>query len=320
MENIVIVWGWPAGNTAAIYAARANLNPVMFEGFYAAWVAAGGQLTTTTDVENYPWFTAIQGPELMLKMREQAIHCGARIETKTVDSIDLTSMPYKVVVGVQIIETKSVIISTGATAKRMGVPGESEYRQRGVSACAVCDGALPMYRNKTLIVVWGGDTACEEALYLTKFASKVVMLVRRDAMRASKAMQDRAINHEKIEIMRNTTLLAINGAGEGTLMNGVTTQNVQTNDQMDIEAAGLFYAIGHTPNTEFVADQVKLDDAGYIVTQPWSSRVIGQDGNVMPGVFAAGDVQDHVYRQAITSAGTGCMAALDAERWLAEQE
>lgn len=320
MEHVVIIGGGPAGNTAAIYAARANLNPVMYEGFFAAGVAAGGQLTTTTEVENYPGYTAIQGPELMLKMREQAIHCGARIETKTVDSIDLTSTPYKVVVGGQIIETKSVIISTGATAKRMGVPGESDYRQRGVSACAVCDGALPMYRNKTLVVVGGGDTACEEALYLTKFASKVIMLVRRDAMRASKAMQDRATNHEKIEIMWNTTLVSINGAGEGTLMNGVTVQNIQTNDQIDIEAAGLFYAIGHTPNTGFVSDQVKLDESGYIVTQAGSTRVLGQNDEILPGVFAAGDVQDHIYRQAITSAGTGCMAALDAERWLAEKE
>jgi thioredoxin reductase (NADPH) len=335
MENLIIIGGGPAGNTAAIYAARANLNPIMFEGFYAAWVAAGGQLTTTTEVENYPGFTAIQGPELMLKMREQAIHCGARIETKTVDSVDLTSTPYKVVVGGQVIETKSVIISTGATAKRMGVPGESEYRQRGVSACAVCDGALPMYRNKTLVVVGGWDTACEEALYLTKFASKIIMLVRRDAMRASKAMQDRAMKHEKIEIMRNTKLLSINGGGEGTLMSGATIENIQTSEQTQIEAAGLFYAIGHTPNTGIFADQLQLDEAGYIMTQPGSTKVFVAHSEkslhsvssnllvthkVLPGVFAAGDVQDHVYRQAITSAGTGCMAALDAERWLAEQE
>lgn len=320
MENIIIIGGGPAGNTAAIYAARANLNPLMLEGFFAAGVAAGGQLTTTTEVENYPWFTAIQGPELMMKMRDQALHCGARIETKTVDSVDLASWPYKVVVWGKIIETKSVIISTGATAKRMGVPGEVAYWQKGVSACAVCDGALPLFRNKPLVVVGGGDTACEEALYLTKFASQVIMLVRRDVLRASKAMQTRVQANEKIQIMWNTTLVSINGEGEWTLMSSATVQNVLSNEQSDIVTSGLFYAIGHTPNTGFVSDQVKLDESGYIVTQTGSTRVLGQNDEILPGVFAAGDVQDHIYRQAITSAGTGCMAALDAERWLAEKD
>jgi thioredoxin reductase (NADPH) len=318
MENIIIIGGGPAGNTAAIYAARANLHPLMLEGFYAGGVAAGGQLTTTTEVENYPGYTAIQGPELMLKMREQAIHCGTRIETKTVDSVDLGAMPYTVVIGGQTLETRAVIISTGATAKRMWVPGESEYRQRGVSACAVCDGALPIYRGKVLVVVGGGDTACEEALYLTKFASKVIMLVRRDVLRASKAMQTRAQSNEKIEIMWNTTLVSIDGSGAGSQMSGVTVHSAKTSVDTAIEAAGLFYAIGHTPNTSFLNGQVQLDAAGYIMTQPGSTRVYGTDGEIIPGVFASGDVQDHIYRQAVTSAGSGCMAALDAERWLAE--
>jgi thioredoxin reductase (NADPH) len=187
-----------------------------------------------------------------------------------------------------------------------------------VSACAVCDGALPIYRGKVLVVVGGGDTACEEALYLTKFASKVIMLVRRDVLRASKAMQTRAQSNEKIEIMWNTTLVSIDGSGAGSQMSGVTVHSAKTSVDTAIEAAGLFYAIGHTPNTSFLNGQVQLDAAGYIMTQPGSTRVYGTDGEIIPGVFASGDVQDHIYRQAVTSAGSGCMAALDAERWLAE--
>jgi thioredoxin reductase (NADPH) len=258
MENVVIIWWWPAGNTAAIYAARANLNPIMFEGFFAGWVAAGGQLTTTTEIENFPWFTHIWWPELMVKMREQAIHCGTRIETKTVDSVDLSAWPYKVVVWWQTIETKTIIISTGATAKRMWVPGEEQYRQKWVSACAVCDGWLPLFRNKPLVVVWWWDTACEEAMYLTKFASKVILLVRRDAMRASKAMQDRVTKNEKIEIHRNTTLVSVQW--DENLMTWVTVEDVNTKSQSTIDANGLFYAIGHTPNTSFLNGQVVVDD------------------------------------------------------------
>lgn len=312
IENVVIVWWWPAGNTAAIYAARANLNPIMYEGFFAGWVAAGGQLTTTTEIENFPWYTHIGWPELMVKMREQAIHCGARIETKTVDSVDLSSWPYKVVVWSQTIEAKTIIISTGATAKRMWVPGEEQYRQKGISACAVCDGWLPLFRNKVLVVVWWWDTACEEAMYLTKFASKVVMLVRRDIMRASKAMQERVTKNEKIEIHRNTTLISIHG--DENLMTWVTVEDVNTKAQSTIDAWGLFYAIGHTPNTAFLNGQLETDDMWYIKTKAWSTYTS------VDWVFAAGDVQDHIYRQAITSAGTWCMAALDAERWLVEKE
>ncbi len=312
MENVVIIWWWPAGNTAAIYAARANLSPIMYEGFFAGGVAAGGQLTTTTEVENYPWFTAIQWPELMMKMREQAIHCGARIETKTVDTVDFSVRPFKLTIWGDIIEAKTVIISTGATAKRMGVPWEETYRQKWISACAVCDGGLPLFRNKTLVVIWWWDTACEEALYLTKFASKVIMVVRRDAMRASKAMQERVAKNEKIEILWNTTLVSVQG--DENLMTEVTLENVQTKETSTIAAAGLFYAIGHTPNTAFLKGQLNLDDAWYITTKADCTYTS------VDGVFAAGDVQDHVYRQAITSAWTGCMAALDAERWLADKE
>ena len=326
MENVVIIWGGPAGNTAAIYAARANLNPLMFEWFFAGGVAAGGQLTTTTEIENYPWYTSIGGPELMLKMREQAIHCGARIETKTVDAIDTSVWPFKITVGNDSIEAKTIIISTGATAKRMWVPGELDYRQKGISACAVCDGGLPLFRNKVLVVVWWGDTACEESLYLTKFASKVIMLVRRDAMRASKAMQERVAKNEKIEIRWNTTLVSVEG--DGNLMSWVTVEDVQNKLQSKIDASGLFYAIGHTPNTSFLQGQLVLDDMGYIVTKPWSTHVYKNVSDntatheswIIEWIFACGDVQDHVYRQAITSAGTGCMAALDAERWLLEKE
>jgi thioredoxin reductase (NADPH) len=264
MENVVIIWWWPAGNSAAIYAARANLNPIMYEGFFAGWVAAGGQLTTTTDVENYPGYTSIGWPELMLKMREQALHCGARIETKTVDAVDFSAWPYKLTVGKETIEAKSVIISTGATAKRMWVPGEELYRQKGISACAVCDGALPLFRNKVLVVVGWGDTACEEWLYLTKFASKVIMLVRRDAMRASKAMQERVAKNEKIEIHWNTTLVSIQG--DDNLMSGVTVEDVNTKAQSTIEASGLFYAIGHTPNTSFLQGQLNVDENWYLIT------------------------------------------------------
>lgn len=312
MENVVIIWWWPAGNTAAIYAARANLNPIMYEGFFAGWVAAWGQLTTTTEIENFPWFISIGWPELMVKMREQAIHYGTRIETKTVDSVDLSAWPFKVIVGWQTIEAKTIILSTGATAKRMWVPGEEQYRQKWISACAVCDGGLPLFRNKPLVVVWWWDTACEEAMYLTKFASKVIMLVRRDAMRASKAMQERVTKNEKIEIHRNTTLVSVQG--DGNLMTWVTVEDVNTKAQSEIPANGLFYAIGHTPNTSFLNGQLETDDMWYIKTKPWSTYTS------VEWVFASGDVQDHVYRQAITSAWTGCMAALDAERWLAEKE
>lgn len=309
-ESVVIIGSGPSGHTAAIYAARARLEPLMFEGEMAGGVAAGGQLTTTTDVENFPGFPeGIMGPELMYKMREQAIRCGARIETKTVDKIDLSSMPYKVFVGDQIIFTQSIIIATGATAKRLGVPGESELWQKGISACAVCDGGLPLFRNKPLVVVGGGDTAAEEATYLTKFASSVTMLVRTDRLKASKAMQERILHHPKIRILWNTVLVEALG---DKLLSHVKVHHHDTNTTSTIDAEGLFYAIGHKPNTDFLEGQLALDSSGYILTKPGTAETS------VVGVFACGDVQDKVYRQAITAAGTGCMAALEAERYLSE--
>jgi thioredoxin reductase (NADPH) len=282
----------------------------MFEGEMAGGVAAGGQLTTTTDVENFPGFPeGIMGPDLMYRMRAQSEHCGTRIETKTVDRVDFTSSPFKVFVGDRIVLARSIIIATGATAKRLGVPGEDLFWQKGISACAVCDGGLPIFRNKPLVVVGGGDTAAEEACYLSKFASSVILLVRGDAMRASKAMQERVFQNPKITIHWNSELVSAHG---DTLLTHVKIINNKTNETSDIPANGTFYAIGHQPNTSFLGGQLALDSSGYIVTTP------GTTHTSIEGVFACGDVQDKVYRQAITAAGTGCMAALEAERWLAE--
>ncbi|MBL8013115.1 MAG: thioredoxin-disulfide reductase [Candidatus Omnitrophica bacterium] len=309
-EKVVIIGSGPAGHAAAIYAGRAKLEPLMYEGMFAAGVAAGGQLTTTTEVENYPGHLSISGPELMEKMREQSMHCGARIKTETVDRVDLSRRPFKVFVGEDVIEANVIIIATGATAKRMNLPGEERLWQKGISACAVCDGGLPIFRNKTLVVVGGGDSAVEEANYLTKYASKVIMLVRRDVLRASKVMQDRAKNNPKIEILFNTVPVEV--VGEKVLSGVVVQSTTPDAKRSTIEAGGLFYAIGHLPNTSFLQGQLELDDVGYIKTKP------GTTYTSVEGVFAAGDVQDKVYRQAITSAGTGCMAALEAERFLSE--
>lgn len=314
MEKLIIIWSWPAGHTAGIYAGRALLEPLMFEGFLANGFAAGGQLTTTTDVENFPWFPeGILWPDLMDRMRQQSLHSGCRIETKTVDRVILdregTKGYHEVVVWSATYQTKALIIATWASAKRLWLPGEEIYRQNGVSACAVCDGWLPMFRNQPLVIIWGGDSAIEEAVYLTKFARKVTMLVRRDAFRASKAMQQKAFDNKKIEILRWTEGVEI--VGDGRVMTWLRVKNSQTQQITDLEAGWLFYAIGHIPATGFLEWQLELDDAGYIVTKGHMSTATN-----VPGVFAAGDVQDHVYRQAITSAGTGCMAALEAERWL----
>jgi thioredoxin reductase (NADPH) len=311
MEQVVIIGSGPAGHTAAIYAARANLNPLMFEGFMAGGVAAGGQLTTTTDVENYPGYIAIDGTELMTKMREQSVHCGARIRTETIVKVDFSHRPFKLWTEDEMIEAKTVIIATGATAKRMHVPGEERLWQSGISACAVCDGALPLFRNQPLVVVGGGDTAVEEATHLTKFGSKVYLVHRRDTLRASKAMQQRAFKNPKLEMVWDTVLIDAEGESQ---LERVKLQNVKTGKESLLEAKGLFYAIGHTPNTAFLDNQLKLDEQGYIVTEPGSTRTS------VRGVFAAGDVQDKKYRQAVTSAGTGCMAALDAEHFLQTEE
>ncbi|MBZ0167405.1 MAG: thioredoxin-disulfide reductase [Candidatus Omnitrophica bacterium] len=310
MENLVIIGSGPAAHTAAIYAGRAQLAPLLFEGLMAGGVAAGGQLTTTTDVENFPGFPeGIMGPELMSRCREQSLKCGARIETVTVDKIDLGTHPYKVFIGQKEVETKALIIATGATAQRLHVAGEEKLWQRGISACAVCDGALPIFRDKTLYVIGGGDTACEEALFLTKYGSKVVMCVRRDVMRASKVMQERVVKHPKIEVMWHTELREVLGSDR---LSQVKVVNNQSGEESLLQAGGLFYAIGHLPNTGFLEGQLETDETGYLITKPKSTQTS------RPGVFACGDVQDKVYRQAITAAGTGCMAALEAERYLSE--
>jgi len=307
MENVIIIGSGPAGHAAAVYAARADLKPLMFEGMLAGGIAAGGQLTTTTEVENYPGFTSISGPQLMEKMREQSLHCGTRIITETIDKVDLSKRPFKVFAGGKEYQSKTLIITTGAIAKRMDLPGEERLWQKGISACAVCDGALPFFRNKVLVVVGGGDTAVEEATYLTKFGSKVIMLVRRDVFRAAKVMQERAQNNPKIEIKFNTVPVEVLGEKSVT---GVKIKSAAGGAETVLDAGGLFYAIGHLPNTGFLDGQLALDEAGYIKTEAGTTKTS------VKGVFAAGDVQDKVYRQAVTSAGTGCMAALDAERFL----
>lgn len=310
VENVIIIGSGPAAHTAAIYNGRAELRPLLFEGFMAGGVAAGGQLTTTTEVENFPGFPGqITGPELMDQMRKQSVKCGARIKTETVDRVDLSGRPIKVFTATAEYLAETLIIATGATAKRLQLPGEELYWQKGISACAVCDGALPIFREKPLVVIGGGDTACEEASYLSKYGSSVTMLVRRDVLRASKSMQHRVYNDPKVTIMWNTE--AQEALGDRTLT-GVRVKNNKTDEESVIEASGLFYAIGHKPNTEFLQGQVTMDETGYIITSPDSSRT-----NVS-GVFAAGDVKDKVYRQAVTAAGSGCKAALEAEHYLVD--
>ena len=305
--QVVIIGSGPGGHSAAIYSSRARLSTLMLEGNMAGGVAAGGQLTTTTDVENYPGFLEISGPELMYKMREQSANAGTEILTKTVSKIDLSSKPFKTYYQDTCIESDVVIIATGATAKRLNIKGEETYWQKGMSACAVCDGGLPLFRNKPLVVVGGGDSAAEEATYLTKFASKVYLLVRRDELRASKVMQERVFANEKIEVLWNTE--AVEAIGE-SLLTHVKIINNKTQQTSLLEANGFFYAIGHKPNTDFLNNQLSLDETGYIVTQA------GTTNTNIPGVFACGDVQDKHYRQAITAAGSGCMSALDAEKYI----
>ena len=309
-KKVIIVGSGPAGHTAAIYTGKALLEPLMFEGFMAGGIAAGGQLTTTTVIENFPGFpTGIDGSQLMMQMRQQSLNSGAQIQTLTVDSVDLSSKPFKVNVGNETYTADTLIIATGATAKRMGIKGEAEFWQKGISACAICDGGLPIFRNKKIVVIWGGDAAMEEAIHLTHFASEVVVLVRRDALRASKAMQERALNNPKITFMRNTEAEEAHG---DKLLTGVSVINNKTGEKSLIECSGLFYAIGHQPNTSFLNGQLELDEAGYILTKPGTTQTS------VDWVFAAGDVQDKKYRQAITSAGSGCMAALEAEKYLQE--
>lgn len=311
MKKVIIVGSGPAGHTAAIYAARAEMEPLMLEGFMAGGVAAGGQLTTTTEVENFPGFPeGVDGITLMMNMREQSMRYGTEILTETVDKVDLSARPFKVEANGVNYEAASIIIATGATAKRLGLPGEDTYWQNGISACAVCDGALPIFRNKPMVVIGGGDSACEEAMFLTKFASKVYLVVRRNEMRASKVMQERTKANEKIEILWETS--PVEALGDGKVLTHVKVKSNVDGTERDVEANGLFYAIGHKPNTDFLNGQLDLDDAGYIITAPGTAKTSTE------GVFACGDVQDHEWRQAITAAGSGCMAALSAERFLGE--
>ena len=310
VKDLVIIGSGPAGHTAAIYAGRANLKPFMFEG-YVVGGSAGGQLTTTTDVENYPGFPeGIQGPELMQLFRKQAERFGTEMVGEDVAEVDFSKRPFTIKSDQREVQTKAVIIATGATARRMGVPNEEKMWNNGMSACAVCDGALPFFRNQPLLVVGGGDTAVEEADYLTKFGSVVYLVHRRDELRASKIMQKRAFDNAKMEIIWDAVLE--DAIGED-FVTGARVKNVKSGEVKDIPVVGIFYAIGHTPNTKVFEGQLDLDETGYIKVKA------GTQESSVEGVFAAGDVHDHKYRQAITAAGSGCAAALEAERWLAEQ-
>jgi thioredoxin reductase (NADPH) len=311
VENVVIIGSGPAGYTAAIYAGRANLKPVVFEGYQMGGIP-GGQLMTTTEVENFPGFPeGITGPQLMDRMKAQAQRWGAELYTEDVTSVDLSQRPFVVRSEEREVKAHTIIIATGATAKRLGLPSEHQFWSHGISACAICDGATPIFRGVELAVIGGGDSAAEEAVYLTKYGDHVHLLVRREELRASKAMQDRVLSNPKITVHWNTE--AVDVLGEGTRMDGVKLRNTQTGEESDLPVKGLFYAIGHTPNTQLFKGQLELDSVGYIVTKPGSVETS------VEGVFAAGDVQDHEYRQAITAAGTGCMAAMLAERWVSEK-
>ncbi|RDW82647.1 hypothetical protein BP6252_03759 [Coleophoma cylindrospora] len=317
-SKVVIIGSGPAAHTAAIYLARAELKPVLYEGMLANGIAAGGQLTTTTDVENFPGFPkGIGGQELMENMRAQSERFGTEIITETIAKVDFSKRPFRF--WAEYEEDKephtadAIIIATGASARRLGLPGEDKYWQNGISACAVCDGAVPIFRNKPLVVIGGGDSAAEEAMFLTKYGSHVTVLVRKDKLRASKTMAKRLLANKKVTVRFNSVGGEITGDDRG-LMSHMVIKNVVTGEEEKVEANGLFYAIGHDPATSLVKGQIDTDEEGYIVTKAGTSYT-----NI-EGVFAAGDVQDKRYRQAITSAGSGCIAALEAEKFISEQE
>ncbi len=319
-EKLVIIGSGPAAWTCAIYAARASLSPLVFEGAITEdnrlkGTLPMGQLNLTTEVENFPGFPeGVQGPELMMKQREQAMRFDTRVITEDVVRVDLSRRPFVVEDSSgAMTETHALVIATGASANYLGLESEGVYKNHGVSACAVCDGALPRFRGKPIVVVGGGDSAAEEATYLTKFAGTVYLVHRRDALRASKVMADRLLANPKVKPVWHSVVEEVLGDEERG-MTAVRVKNVKTGQEQTLEATGLFVAIGHTPNTRFLNDQVKLDPKGFVVlTDPFRTATS------VEGVFAAGDVADPVYKQAITAAGMGCKAALDAERWLAEK-
>ncbi|MBD2670123.1 thioredoxin-disulfide reductase [Arthrospira platensis FACHB-439] len=310
VENLVIIGSGPAGYTAAIYAGRANLKPIVFEGYHKGGVP-GGQLMTTTEVENFPGFPdGITGPQLMDRMKAQAARWGAELITEDVIKVDLSQRPFTLTSPEREISTHSIIIATGATAKRLNLPGEEIFWSNGISACAICDGASPLFKGVELAVIGGGDSAAEEAVYLTKYGSHVHLLVRRDELRASKAMQQRVLQNPQITVHWNTQAFKVFGNGK---LAGIVVKNNRTNQESELLVNGLFYAIGHTPNTDIFQGQLELDSVGYIVTKNH-----GVETSV-EGVYAVGDVQDHEFRQAVTAAGSGCMGAMLAERWLSSQ-
>ncbi|KAL9125716.1 MAG: hypothetical protein Q9217_005130 [Psora testacea] len=316
--RVIIIGSGPAAHTAAIYLSRAELQPVLYEGMLANGIAAGGQLTTTTDVENYPGFPkGIGGQELMDEMRAQSERFGTKIVSETIERVDLSKRPFRLwpEYETEPVTASAVIIATGASARRLGLPGEEKYWQNGISACAVCDGAVPIFRNKPLVVIGGGDSAAEEAMFLAKYGSEVTVLVRKGQLRASKTMAKRLLAHPKCTVRFNTVATEVTGEPQDRgLMTGLKIKNVETGKEDHITANGLFYAVGHDPATNMFKGVIDMDSENYILTKPGTSYTnIG-------GVFAAGDVQDKRYRQAITSAGSGCIAALEAEKWLAEQE
>jgi thioredoxin reductase (NADPH) len=306
VRDVIIIGGGPAGYTAALYTARANLRPLVLEGFN--W---GGQLMITSDVENYPGYAdGVLGPAMMADFRRQAERFGAELVTDDVTRVDFSEAPYRVYVGEEEHAADAIIVATGATARQLGLPSEQTLQGRGVSYCATCDGAF--FRDKVVVVVGGGDSAMEEAGFLSRFATKVVIVHRRDELRASPIMVDRARANEKIELVLNAVVDEVLGVDEGRVT-GVRLRDTVTGDTRDLEADGLFVAVGHDPSSALFLDWLDHDEQGYLVTEPGSTRT-----NI-PGVFAAGDVQDHTYRQAVTAAGSGTMAALDAQRYLEER-